>query len=207
LGGIFDPDVPEYKSTKDLQRAQTWAQTNPNNIMLLGTALLVKVQLIRKIGSFDPAFFAYWEDTDFSVRSIQAGFRNVVDFNSFVRHKEKPSGSKAHEMKPHYWYYMARNETFFWKKHVALKNRLKTLWWSYEMQLGNLEQLRGSDVSRQAVLAGLWDGWISRTGGYRPDLRMPRLLANAVQLHSSRRAVKPAGRSPGNSAPSVDHTR
>ncbi|MEO6912108.1 MAG: glycosyltransferase family 2 protein, partial [Edaphobacter sp.] len=156
-GGIYHPEIPIFSSTRKLQEARDWAATRPNQVMLMGTALLVRVSLIRKIGKLDPAMFAYWEDTDFSLRSIQAGFRNVVDFNSVIYHKEKSAGTEAHSMKPHYWYYMARNEIRFWKKHAKLSARAKTLWWAYESQLSNLRLLRGNKVSRQAILAGLWD--------------------------------------------------
>ena len=46
-----------------------------------GCAMLIRPALIRRIGSFDPRFFAYCEDVDLSMRARQAGFR----FSSFRR--------------------------------------------------------------------------------------------------------------------------
>ncbi len=185
-GGFFDPQIPSYQSTKILSTARRWASDCPNGIMLTGTALLVRVALIRKIGMLDPAMFAYWEDTEYSLRSTRAGYRNVVDFGSVIYHKERCAGTRAHEMKSHYWYYMARNEVRFWKKHAGFKQRLRPLWWGYQEQLRNLNRLRGNESSRQAVLAGLWHGWLNKGGAYRASFRMPKYLASAIEFHSSR---------------------
>lgn len=187
-GGLYTPEIPIFTSTKKLEEARKWAASKADRVMLMGTALLVRVAMIRKIGVLDPAMFAYWEDTDLSLRSIKAGFRNALDFNSTIYHKEKSAaGADAHEMKPHYWYYMARNEIRFWKKHTELSKRARPLWWAYGNQLDNLKLLRGNEVSRQAILAGLWDGWRNKTGAYHSGRRMPRLLARAIERHSESR--------------------
>jgi GT2 family glycosyltransferase len=180
----FDPRIPSFESTKNLDTARQWIASSPDQIMLMGTALLVKVDLIRKIGGFDAALFAYWEDSDLSLRATQAGFRNVVDFNSVIYHTDKSIKNVPHEIKPHFWYYMARNETRFWRKHVRLSARAKPYWWSYTKQLNFLKVLKGNDRSRGAILAGLWHGWIGKTGAYHPKMRMPYPLAMAVKIHS-----------------------
>jgi GT2 family glycosyltransferase len=184
VGGCYEPAIPYYYSTKDLHKAREWAATFPERIMLVGTALLIRVDMVRKIGPLDLEMFAYWEDTDLSLRSIKAGFRNVVDFGSIIYHKEKTVDGEYHELKPHYWYYMARNEIRFWKKHANFKSRLKPLWWQYGGLLEYLQHPKVSDISRQAILAGLWHGWISRTGSYQGDIHMPRVLGRLIELHS-----------------------
>jgi GT2 family glycosyltransferase len=180
----FDPQTPRCESTKDIEVGRRWMADNPSQIMLLGTALLVRVALVRKIGGFDAVLFAYWEDTDLSLRAIKAGFRNVVDFHSVVYHTERSVNDAAQEIKPHFWYYMARNEIYFWKKHSGFFTRIKPLWWQYTTQLSFLKLLKGNEVSRQAILAGLWDGWFRKTGAYRPDLHMPYLVAKIIEAHS-----------------------
>lgn len=186
LGGLYRPEIPAFESTKDLTKARDWAERQPSRVMVMGTALLVRVELIRAIGKLDDGMFAYWEDTDYSLRAILAGFTNRVDFDSVVYHKEKDSGTHAMQMKPYYWYYMARNEVRFWRKHTRSRLRLKALWWAYTFNLHNLRLLRGNTTSRQAVLAGLWDGWIRQTGPHTPFRRMPALVAKLVERHSER---------------------
>jgi hypothetical protein len=186
-GGIYDPAVPDYDTTKKIEQARDWAVSRPGSVTLLGTAMLIRVELIKKIGKLDHIFFAYFEDADYSVRSIQAGYRNVVDFNSFVYHREKSTAFDPHGVKPHYWYYMSRNEIFFWKRYSVGSARLKKLWWNYLFQQHHLNQLEGNEDSRRAILAGLWDGWTNRTGAYDSSLRMPAIFAYFVEAHARRR--------------------
>ena len=171
-----------------MAKARMWAEQKSRWVMLMGTALLVRVDLIRTIGKLDDAMFAYWEDTDFSLRSIHAGFENRLDFESVIYHKEKDAGTEAMTMKPHYWYYMARNEIRFWRKHARAMARLKAFWWTYTFNLRNLRLVRGNVVSRQAILAGLWDGWRGRTGPYSAGRRMPALVARMAEWQSERAA-------------------
>jgi GT2 family glycosyltransferase len=185
-GGCYDPQVPCFETTRDSSIAAKWAKEQPDNILLLGTALLVKVDMIRKVGMLDANMFAYWEDTDFSVRSIEAGFRNVIDFAATIYHSEKFPTDKIENIRPHFWYYTARNEVRFWKKHAGFVSRLRPLLWAYRLQLKHLNLVNGAAASRQAILSGIWDGWTNRTGPYRTDGRMPGLVARFVELHSRR---------------------
>ncbi len=42
-GGFFNAQVPSFETTRDREQASSWATDHPNNIVLLGTALLVRV--------------------------------------------------------------------------------------------------------------------------------------------------------------------
>jgi GT2 family glycosyltransferase len=183
-GGIYYPDGPHYDTTKKLEQALDWAKNSPQNVTLIGTAILIRLEVVRKIGKLDHELFAYFEDADYSIRSIGAGYRNAVDFNSSVYHMMKPTALQSPEIKPHFLYYMARNEILFWKKYAQSVALLKRIWWAYGYQLKNLRQLTGNQRSRQAILAGIWDGLINKKGAYSPTRRMPTLLAAAVEFHS-----------------------
>jgi GT2 family glycosyltransferase len=182
--GFFDPDVPTCNTTRDRDTALRWISKYSTNVLLLGTALLVRAELIRRIGKLDESFFAYFEDIDFSMRSNNAGFRNVVDFASTVSHAQKFPTDRPQDIKPHYWYYLARNEIRFWKKYASFKVRLRPLWWSYQLQLKIMNIVNGNEASRQAILSGMWDGWMNRTGPYRANGQMPRLVARPIAMHS-----------------------
>lgn len=183
-GGFFDPEVPLYNTTRDRETALEWTSKHSTNVVLLGTALLVRVELIRRIGKLDENFFAYFEDIDFSMRSNNAGFRNVVDFGSTVSHTEKFPADRPQDIKPHYWYYLARNEIRFWKKYAGFKARLRPLWWSYLLQLKLMNTVNANKESRQAILSGMWDGWLNKTGPYKANRRMPSLVAGPIAMHS-----------------------
>ena len=185
-GGFFNESVPICDMTRDVEVGGRWVREYSAKVLLLGTALLVRVDLIRAIGKLDEGFFAYWEDVDFSMRSNEAGFRNAVDFGSTVSHSEKFPTDRPQDIKPHFWYYLARNEIRFWKKYAGFLTRLRPLWWAYRLQLGHIDLVKGAEASRQAILAGMWDGWLNRTGPYRADGRMPRLVASAIEMHRRR---------------------
>jgi GT2 family glycosyltransferase len=197
-GGILSTKYGVYDDTHDPVVAAEWTERYPDAGLVIGTAMLVRAELVRRIGMLDTAFFAYFEDIDYSVRSTEAGFRNVVDPNSVVRHLEKNHNKNPQEIRPHYWYYMARNESKFWRKHLGLRRSLKLSWNSFNRFLRNRNRLNGKPESRDAILAGLWDGWRNLEGPYSPKARMPALPAAMVRIYSRRRALQPSERTVGN---------
>ena len=199
-GGIVSVKESLYNETHDPVVAAEWAERHPHAGLVIGTAMLVRTELVRQIGPLDTAFFAYFEDIDYSARSAAAGFRNVVDPNTVVRHLEKNRNTRPLEIRPHYWYYMARNESRFWRKHRGVSASLKLAWYSFNGFLRHWNRLASRQQSRDAILAGLWDGWRGRGGPYTPGAHMPIPLAVLVKLYSRRRALQPPSRYPESEA-------
>jgi len=191
-GGVISIKNSLYNETSDPVIAAEWAAQYPEAGLVIGTAMLVRAELVRRIGTLDTSFFAYFEDIDYSARSAAAGFRNVVDSNSIVRHLEKNRNTKPLEIKPHYWYYMARNESRFWRKHLGLAKSLKLTWDSCNGFLRHFNCLGSRPESRDAILVGLWDGWRNRSGQYNPNRRMPAIPSALVRFYSRRGALQPA---------------
>ncbi len=54
---------------------------------ITGCALLIKRQVVERIGLLDERFFLYWEDVDWGLRAKKAGFRNFVMSRSHIWHK------------------------------------------------------------------------------------------------------------------------
>ena len=190
-GGVISPKRHIYNETNDPVVAAEWEREYPDAGLVIGTAMLVRTEVIRRVGVLDTAFFAYFEDIDYSARSAAAGFRNVVDANSVVRHFEKNRNTKPLEIKPHYWYYMARNESRFWRKHLGLAGGWKLMWHSTNGFLRHRNRLKAKPESGRAILAGLWHGWLNRGGEYDPAARMPALVAAAVESYGRRGALQP----------------
>jgi GT2 family glycosyltransferase len=190
-GGVISIKDGLYNETNDPVVAAEWATQHPEAGLVIGTAMLLRTELVQRIGMLDTSFFAYFEDIDYSARSAAAGFRNVVDPNSVVRHREKNRNTKPLEIQPHYWYYMARNESRFWRKHLGLAGSLKLSWHSFNGFLRHHNRLASRRESRAAILAGLWDGWKGRGGSFAPAARMPAIPSAVVRLYSRRRALQP----------------
>jgi GT2 family glycosyltransferase len=81
-----------------------------------GCAALLKLETIKEIGLLYEPFFAYSEDTDYSLRILDAGHKIIFVPNAVVYHKESRSfkGKKGQKMK----YYLAtRNLILLQHKH------------------------------------------------------------------------------------------
>lgn len=56
-------------------------------IRVVGLCMLIKRQLINEIGGFDPRFgLGTFEDDDFCLRSVLAGYKNVIAQDVFIYH-------------------------------------------------------------------------------------------------------------------------
>jgi GT2 family glycosyltransferase len=77
-----------------------------------GCALLVKAAVIRQVGLLDPRFFAYYEETEWCVRTARAGFRILYVPQAAIWHK---ISAQARETSPLVQYYMTRNRLLFLK--------------------------------------------------------------------------------------------
>jgi GT2 family glycosyltransferase len=64
LASRFDPVARIATQTDDPAAAAEWRQFCPDQIVLLGTALLMSRSVIDTIGELDEQFFAYVEDVD-----------------------------------------------------------------------------------------------------------------------------------------------
>jgi hypothetical protein len=79
-----------------------------------GCAMLVRPAVIRRVGSFDPSFFAYCEDLDLSIRARRAGFRVLFVPGSLVYHDVSDEPHRAALR----MYYSTRNLLEVMRKHA-----------------------------------------------------------------------------------------
>jgi hypothetical protein len=179
-GGLIDTAAGSYCTTEAPEQGRAWQAAHPERFMLTGTALLVRRALVERIGVLDDRFFAYWEDTDYALRALRAGFRNHLAFDIAVGHAAKPPAASGLG-RPHFYYFMARNEILFWRKHFSARAAGRPLLWAVRRQLRLAAATRATPATAEAIMAGLWDGLRGRGGGYDPARRMPaaarRLLA------------------------------
>ena len=189
VASVFSPEHRHYDSTSEPEQAAQWAMEHPGKLTAIGTAMLVSVRMVREIGILDGSLFAYWEDIDYSARAVEAGYRIVVDEASMVFHVEKLPTHEPLSIKPHYWYYMGRNETIFWRKHVGLRRSLRPAWWSFHRFLRHLGRCSESPTSCQAILAGLWHGWTGKRGAYDSEYRMPPVVSFFVIRYGRWRGI------------------
>lgn len=58
---------------------------------ITGCALLIKRQVVERIGLLDERFFLYWEDVDWGLRAKKAGFKSIIEPQSRIWHKVSAS--------------------------------------------------------------------------------------------------------------------
>ncbi|UCC65205.1 MAG: glycosyltransferase family 2 protein [Anaerolineae bacterium] len=137
-----------------------------------GCALLVKREVIERVGLLDERFFVYYEETEWCVRARRGGFEVVHVPRAKVWHKIPLD---ARDSSPSVHYYMTRNRLLFLKAtgagwqawfHTLMAEYLRTLIsWSVKAQWRHKRPQRVAML--QAIsdtLRGYWGQWIAAPG-------------------------------------------
>lgn len=92
----------------------------------LFSCVIVKREVIEKIGLMDENFTpAFWEDQDYCLRALYAGFSLATSNISFVFHNHSTTSSGVNSE------VYKRNEQYFYQKHPLGK-------WIWEHKRSNL---------------------------------------------------------------------
>jgi GT2 family glycosyltransferase len=114
--GRAEKDVGQYDKIEDLEA-------------VTGAVLLIKKDVIDRIGYFDENFFIGYEDMDYCIRSREAGFKIVYDGNVSLIHLEgsTTTDSKDSSRKELFMFTGQRNYIYFALKHFTLAGRIKAI--------------------------------------------------------------------------------
>jgi len=139
-------------------------------LTLWGTALLAKRALVETIGLFNENFFAYYEDQEYSLRTLNAGFKTRIVTEARVYHKDSRSTGSSHS--PLATFLRTRNRYLLWRDIIQGKQ-----WKRYRREfladvIMTSAELRrqGFFASAEACLDGFWSGVVG-DGGNRCDTR------------------------------------
>jgi hypothetical protein len=105
--GQFATDKGQYEKVEDIFTCK-------------GAAMILRRDILRKVGLFDPAYFFYYEETDLCWRIWLAGYKVVYVPSSVVYHKREGSIPKG------------TSQQIFFKVYLVNKNRITTLLKNYE---------------------------------------------------------------------------
>jgi GT2 family glycosyltransferase len=120
-----------------------------------GAAMLVPREVLEKVGTFDSELFAYSEDTDWSLRAREAGYRHYVVPGSRVWHKV--SAASGGESSPTALYYDLRNALVVAERHAPLG--AFATWRRRGVVLGAHLVQAARASRRRECLAAAWQGW------------------------------------------------
>lgn len=157
------------------------------NVCLWGTALFIRKNVVEEIGYLNEDFFAYWEDTEYSLRVLNAGYRNLLCTSTKVYHKTTPPRIGTLGRSIHYFYYMTRNQFFLRKKYFKKRGKL-FFWGNYFsdviMTATHCKQC-SSKEAEDACLDGAWAALLNAGGQWDKSIRMPLPLKKVFYFLSS----------------------
>lgn len=116
-----------------------------------GCCMLIKKEVIEKIGFLDEKYFLYYEDIDYSVRVKKAGYRVMYYPKSFIWHKNASSSGKPGS--PIHIYYQTRNRLYFGFKYASFRVKKSLL-------IDSLKLGRKGGLYKRAVM----DYYLGRMG-------------------------------------------
>lgn len=173
-GSYVDVDNGLLHTAHNLDVICDWMSMTPDKVCLWGTALLINTKLVRKIGMLDEDYFAYFEDMDYSIRSINAGFTNKVVTDAVVFHEKK--SEHLSEYPYYYHFYMARNNRLFWAKNSKNKKIGIFRHIKYVLPKAAGYHLDGFVPVSKALLDGSWNGLMGNFGEMRVNHNAPKCI-------------------------------
>lgn len=133
---ISRPDGSPWFAGSDLYLADGRIRSRARRIpgaavapWLTGACLAVSRELWQAVGGFDPDYFLYWEDVDFSWRVRQVGGQLRVLEEARAVHAEGGTQGVSHEAgsgsakSATYYYFNIRNRLLFAAKHLEPEQR------------------------------------------------------------------------------------
>ena len=124
----------------------------------VGCCILMPKEIVQKVGGFDPAYFAYMEDVDWSLRCRRAGFPLVFCPGARLWHAVSATGKKRPAK---IRYLMTRNHLWTMRRHASLPQILCCL---------ALVPLRSTVRIAKCVLARDWESIPAEFKGIRDGL-------------------------------------
>lgn len=108
-----------------------------------GCCMLIKREVIEKIGILDKRYFLYLEDVDFSIRAIKKGYSLVFCPQAVIFHKN--AGSSGGAGSDIHLYYQTRNRLLFFLQHARLRIKITAIRYLFKLLTSS------SSIQRQAA--------------------------------------------------------
>jgi GT2 family glycosyltransferase len=150
--GIGKEDMGQYQTSKDT----AW---------ITGCTMLIRSKVIREIGMFDPRFFAYYEDVDWSLRMKKHGYGLRYLPESKIYHvaggsSKKPEKTKEGTVPPIIHYYRTRNHLFLIRNNANPVSFVLSLLYQTIKNSAFIIYLtlRGRFKKVKAIIEGQYDG-------------------------------------------------
>ena len=115
-GSMVNLCAGRFPSVERLDEVDNKDIKEPRSVdFVIGACLLVKTEVVKKIGLLDKRFFCLFEDTDWCLRAKKVGFKILYVPSSIIWHKKSQSVKKISEV-----YYYTRNLFWLESKHANI---------------------------------------------------------------------------------------
>jgi GT2 family glycosyltransferase len=119
-GGIMDLAnvIGSHRGVNEKDTGQYDMQVETDYVT--GAAMLIKIEVIKKIGLFDDNFFLYYEDADFCMRAKNKGFKIYYIPEAVVYHENAKSSGLGSPLQD---YFITRNRMLYGAKFLKFRTR------------------------------------------------------------------------------------
>lgn len=134
-GGSIDwPNLTSvHHGVDEIDRGQF--DTETNSTFATGCCVLIPRVVIETVGLLDKRYFLYFEDTDYSLRCLEAGLSLWFEPEAKVWHKN--AGSSGGAGSPTSQYYQTRNKLLISMIHASLKIKITALRVAFQSLFSN----------------------------------------------------------------------
>ncbi len=129
-----------------------------------GCALLIKKEVIKKIGLMWEGYFLYYEDTDWNLKARRNNWKIIVVPKAKIYHKASRSTKEGSFS---YIYYHTRNGLYLVKRNASFWIRFCVYFfsiWILAKQIIKLIFVPKKRIWAKAVMKGIEDFYLGRTG-------------------------------------------
>ncbi|GDX61795.1 glycosyl transferase [Candidatus Levyibacteriota bacterium] len=110
--GVDEVDNQQYDKVEDTDFAS-------------GCCILIKKEILEKVGMLDERFFLYYEDSDYSIRVKKSGYRVIYCPKAIMWHNNAGStGGSGSNLQD---YYITRNRLLFGMQYAPLRTKVALL--------------------------------------------------------------------------------
>ncbi|RJQ27897.1 glycosyltransferase family 2 protein [Candidatus Parcubacteria bacterium] len=109
--GLDEVDEGKYDSIDDVD-------------YITGAAMLIKVEVIKKVGLFDEKYFLYYEDSDYCWRVKTSGYKIIYVPKAVIYHKNAQSTGLGSPLQD---YFITRNRLLFASKFLSFRTKFALL--------------------------------------------------------------------------------
>lgn len=131
--------------------------------LLTGCAFLIKAEVVRKIGVLEEIYFHFYEDIEWSLRVLKAGYKTFYVPAAKIWHKEHYVTDKS-QGKGFIEFSVARASMIFARKHLPIKQ------WPFKMPFFGVWMIyrtlvfsfRGDWQKVSSLYKGFWAGCVTK---------------------------------------------